>query len=129
MFDQQNHDDAVARILSSVGTWAVWIIASIASASMSAIKKTREIKVASYHILLNTLVGPGLAVIAVSYGGASMFVGGVVCIGSGLVIFSIATLIENTGKRVENLDLIPAMLRKKGIVTPEEPPSFKEPGK
>lgn len=111
-------------ILGSLGIWIMWFISSIISGSVSAIMRAGTIKVAAYWVALSSMIGPGLAVVAVVYWEVNVFIGAVVCIAVGLMIAGIAGQIERLNKRVGDASLpIPMLPPEAGIVTPEKPPT------
>lgn len=116
--------DAAKDILTSVGTWIMWGISAVVSASLTAFQQATTIKVAVYWVMLSVLVGFGLAIVSVVYWGANVFVGTVLCIGVGLMIIGIARQLERLNRRVGDASLnIPMLPPEAGIVTPEKPPT------
>lgn len=115
-----------AQLLGQTATWIVWILVSIVSGSLTAIQRAGTIKVALYWVVLSSLIGPGIAVVAVVYWDVNVYVGAVICLVAGLGIAGIAKQVEKFNNRVGDANLkIPMLSEDKAL--PPTPP--KEPGK
>lgn len=117
--------DAAGEILRSIGTWIMWLLSAICGATLASIRRAGTLKVAAYHILLASTIGPGLAVLAVSFWNISGHAGAAICFFAGIMIFGVAILIDRTNNKIKEVNLIPPSLTQptEGIVTPEKPPT------
>lgn len=108
--------------IDSVGNLAVWFATGLIAAGTICLRKATSIKVAAYHILLSSMLGPATCLVTFWYKPElPRWVGLIICVGVGLTIFAWAVWLEKISKRIGDTDPALILQDKLNKVLPRTP--------